>query len=118
MKSKAPSIPYIIWMLVFTIIPLAMVVYYAFTDKSGNFTLQSFADSLFYTDVFVRSLWIALLSTAICLLIAYPLSYIMSRARASTRNVITMLGRFGCAFAGAGCTFAWQRRSGCAGYGV
>ncbi len=91
MKSKAPSIPYLIWMLVFTIIPLAMVVYYAFTDKSGNFTLQSFADSLFYTDVFVRSLWIALLSTAICLLIAYPLSYIMSRARASTRNVITML---------------------------
>lgn len=91
MKSKAPSIPYLMWMLVFTIIPLAMVVYYAFTDKSGNFTLQSFADSLFYTDVFVRSLWIALLSTAICLLIAYPLSYIMSRARASTRNVITML---------------------------
>ena len=73
MKSKAPSIPYLIWMLVFTIIPLAMVVYYAFTDKSGNFTLQSFADSLFYTDVFVRSLWIALLSTAICLLIAYPI---------------------------------------------
>ena len=91
MKSKAPAYPYLIWMLIFTVIPLIMVVYYAFTDKSGNFTLQSFADSLFYTDVFIRSLWIALISTAICLLLAYPLSYIMSRAKKSTQSVLTML---------------------------
>lgn len=91
MKSKAPAYPYLIWMLIFTIIPLVMVVYYAFTDKSGSFTLQSFADSLFYTDVFIRSLWIALISTAICLLLAYPLSYIMSRAKKSTQSILTML---------------------------
>lgn len=91
MKSKAPSIPYLIWMLFFTIIPLIMVVYYAFTDSSGAFTLQSFVDSFYYTDVFLRSLWIALLSTAICLIIAYPLAYIMSRAKQQHRNILTML---------------------------
>ena len=37
MKSKRPAIPYLGWMLVFTIVPLVMVVYYAFTDAKGNF---------------------------------------------------------------------------------
>ena len=69
MKSKAPSYPYLLWMLIFTIIPLGMVVYYAFTDQSGAVSLQPFLDSLYYTDVFVRSLWIALAATAICLVI-------------------------------------------------
>ena len=91
MKSKAPAIPYLIWMLFFTVVPLVMVVYYAFTDKSGSFTLNSFVDSLFYTDVFIRSLWIALVSTVICLVIAYPLSYIMSRSNGRTRTAITMM---------------------------
>ncbi len=91
MKSKAPSIPYLIWMLLFTIIPLIMVIYYAFTDKSGNFTVQTFKDSLFYTDVFVRSLWIALVSTLLCLVLAYPLSYVMSRSSRRGQNILTML---------------------------
>lgn len=91
MKSKVPFYPYLLWMVVFTLIPLVMVVYYAFTDSSGNFTLQSFIDSLFYTDVFLRSLWISAISTAICLLIGYPVSYIMSRAKASTQKVLVML---------------------------
>ncbi len=91
MKSKAPAIPYLIWMLFFTVVPLVMVVYYAFTDKSGSFTLNSFVDSFFYTDVFIRSLWIALVSTVICLVIAYPLSYIMSRSNGRTRTAITMM---------------------------
>ena len=91
MKSKSPAYPYLLWMLIFTIIPLIMVVYYAFTDSNGNFTLQSFADSLYYTDVFVRSLWISLLSTVICLAIAYPLSYIMARAKKHSQNLVVML---------------------------
>lgn len=91
MKSKAPSYPYLIWMLIFTVIPLGMVVYYAFTDSSGSVSLQPFLDSLYYSDVFIRSLWIALASTVICLLIAYPLSYITARARKSSQKVLVML---------------------------
>ena len=91
MKSKAPAVPYLIWMLLFTVIPLIMVVYYAFTDKSGNFTVQTFKDSLFYTDVFIKSLWIALVSTFLCLVIAYPLSYLMSRSSKRGQSIFTML---------------------------
>lgn len=91
MKSRTPAIPYLIWMLLFTIIPLVMVVYYAFTDKSGNFTVQTFKDSLYYSDVFIKSLWIALVSTLLCLIIAYPLSYLMSRSSKRGRGILTML---------------------------
>lgn len=91
MKSKVPSYPYLLWMLVFTLIPLGMVVYYAITDSSGSFSLQAFADSMFYSDVFIKSLWISLLSTVICLVLGYPLSYIMSRARKSSQSVLVML---------------------------
>lgn len=91
MKSKASFYPYMLWMVIFTLIPIGMVAYYAFTDSSGAFTINSFIDSLFYTDVFMRSMWISAISTAICLLIGYPLSYIMSRARGSTQKVLVML---------------------------
>ena len=74
MKSRKPSIPYIIWMVIFTMIPSVMIGYTAFTDKNGNFSLEPFANAFFYTGVFMKSLWIALISTAICLLLAYPLA--------------------------------------------
>ena len=67
MKSKRPAIPYLGWMLVFTIVPLVMVVYYAFTDAKGNFSLESFQNASVYSQVFLYSLWIALVSTFICL---------------------------------------------------
>lgn len=91
MRSKKPAIPYLIWMLFFTLIPLGLVVYYAFTDQSGNVSTAAFVDSLLYTDVFFKSMWISLLSTSICLLIGYPLAYIMSRAKRSSQNVLVML---------------------------
>lgn len=91
MKSRAPSYPYLIWMLFFTLVPLGMVIYYAFTDPSGSFSLSAFIDSLFYTDVFIKSLWISLFSTSICLVVGYPLAYIMSRAKKSSQNVLVML---------------------------
>ena len=91
MKSRKPSIPYIIWMLVFTLIPIVMIGFTAFTDKQGNFTLDNFTKAFFYTDVFLKSLWIALLSTAICLLLAYPLAYMITRMKESTQNTVIML---------------------------
>lgn len=91
MKSRKPSIPYIIWMLVFTLIPIVMIGFTAFTDKQGNFTLDNFTKAFFYTDVFMKSLWIAFLSTAICLALAYPLAYIITRMKESTQNTVIML---------------------------
>lgn len=91
MKSRKPSIPYIIWMAVFTLIPIIMIGVTAFKDKQGNFSLQPMINAFYYSDVFVKSLWIALVSTAICLLLAYPLAYIITRMKKSSQNTIIML---------------------------
>lgn len=91
MKSRKPSIPYIIWMVVFTMIPIVMIGFTAFTNKSGDFSLDAFSKAFYYTDVFLKSLWIALLSTAICLLLAYPLAYLISRMKNSSQNTVIML---------------------------
>ena len=91
MKSRKPSIPYIIWMVVFTMIPIIMIGFTAFTDKNGNFSLQAFTNAFYYTNIFVKSLWIALISTAICLVLAYPLAYLLTRMKESTQNALIML---------------------------
>ncbi len=91
MKSRKPSIPYIIWMVIFTMIPIIMIGFTAFTDKQGNFSLNAFTKAFFYTNVFVKSLWIALISTAICLLLAYPLAFLITRMKHSSQNTVIML---------------------------
>lgn len=91
MKSRKPSIPYLIWMVVFTMIPIVMIGITAFKDKQGNFSLQPMINAFYYTDVFVKSLWIALISTVICLLLAYPLAYIITRMKKSSQNTVIML---------------------------
>ena len=91
MKLKRLSLPYIFWMVVFTLIPILFILFYAFTDRSGAFSLQAFGKALGYTDVFLRSIWIAFISTLICLVLAYPLAYFMSRQKQSTQNLLTMI---------------------------
>ena len=89
-KSTRPAVPYIGWMLVFTIVPLVMVVYYAFTDASGHFSLEPFKNASVYSEVFLYSLWIALVSTLICLVLAYPLAFSISRCTARGQSMIIM----------------------------
>ena len=73
------AIPYVIWMALFVVAPIIMVVIYAFSDSVGGFTLDNFAKMGTYTVVFTRSLKLALIATAICVLIGYPVSYKMSK---------------------------------------
>ena len=91
MKSRKPTIPYLLWMVVFTLIPLITILIYAFTDKGGNLSFEPFVNAFFYGDVFIRSLWIALISTFICILLAYPMAYIMSRCKERTQSLLVML---------------------------
>ena len=91
MKSKKLSIPYIIWMVIFTMIPLVMIGFTAFTDKSGNFSFEPFTKAFEYTGVFTKSLWIALLSTVICLVLADPLAYMITKMKRSTQRTVIML---------------------------
>ena len=78
-KLSRLSIPYVIWMAIFVVAPIIMVVIYAFSSAQGGFTLENFADMGTYAVVFGRSFKLALIATAICLLIGYPVSYMMSK---------------------------------------
>ena len=90
--SKISAIPYIIWILIFTIVPFVLVIYYAFSDNAtGRFTLDNIANSSAYLPVLIKSLCLAFVATLICLLIAYPLAYIMSRKSAAVQRVFMML---------------------------
>ena len=100
--------PYSIWSLLFVIVPLAFVAYYAFTDNNFQFTTEHITrfftatSSLVQDDgssrevhtyllIFWRSLKLALISTAICLLMGYPIAYIMARAKEKTQKTMMTL---------------------------
>ena len=63
------SAPYVLWMAVFVVIPILMIVVYAFSSAEGGFTLENFARIGDYMVVFTRSFKLALIATAICVLI-------------------------------------------------
>ncbi len=81
MKNRVAlfTVPWVVWMALFTVAPIIMVVLYAFTSAEGGFTLDNFSSMGLYTVVFGRSFKLALIATAVCLLIGYPVSYMMSR---------------------------------------
>ena len=81
MKNKLSrfAVPYEVWMAIFVVAPIIMVVIYAFSASVGGFTLDNFAKMGTYTVVFTRSFKLALIATAICVLIGYPVSYKMSK---------------------------------------
>ena len=78
-KLSRLTIPYVIWMALFVVAPIIMVVIYAFSSADGGFTLSNFAKMGTYAVVFTRSFKLAIIATIICLLIGYPVSYIMSK---------------------------------------
>lgn len=91
MKSKKPLIPYLFWMAAFVVIPLGMVVYYAFTGRDGSFTIQNFQHIAANKQVYLDSLKVALISTAVCLVLAYPLALCMSRMSPRWQRMMNIL---------------------------
>lgn len=92
MKSKGLLIPYVAWMTVFTLIPLGVVVYYAFTDSiTGQFTLANLSTLGIYLPIFLRSIFLALASAVICLVIGYPVAYTIAQAKPSRQRMLSLL---------------------------
>ena len=83
--------PYTIWMIIFVVVPIALVVYYALTDADGHFTTENIFAIVDYGKTFAVSLELALISTAICLLLAYPLAYTISRMHTRRQSTMIML---------------------------
>ena len=93
MKNKLSflSIPYVIWMALFTVAPIIMVVVYAFTSDAGGFTMEHFSDMGTYAVVFGRSFELALIATALCVLIGYPVSYFMAKEGPGFQRIAMVL---------------------------
>lgn len=91
--ARVMAAPHIVWSVLFIVAPMMFVFYYAFTDKSGAFTLDNIAQlaSPSYLTIFARSGAFALVATAICLLVAYPLAYAISRAEPKMQKLYIML---------------------------
>ena len=90
-KSKLSALPYIIWAVLFTVVPLGLIVYFAFTTAEGEFTLHNISQVSIYAPVLFRSIWLAFIATVICLVVAYPLAYILSRMHFRQQKVMLML---------------------------
>ena len=91
MRTKALAAPYIVWMVIFTVVPLAMVAYFAFTTNSGEFTFSNLTRAAEYMPVLLRSVWYALAACAICLVIGYPVAYVIAQTTARTQRVLYLL---------------------------
>jgi spermidine/putrescine transport system permease protein len=89
--SRIIGAPYILWAVLFIIVPIGMVAYYAFTDTTGAFTLGNMLEIGKYTDTFILSIWLGLLATVISLVIAYPLAYIIANSGENRQKIMMML---------------------------
>ncbi len=89
--KKLTASPYIVWAVIFIIVPLIFVAYYSLTDSSGNFTLEYISDIGRYKDVMLNSIWLGFIATVISLVLAYPLAYIMARSKANVQRTMMML---------------------------
>lgn len=89
--SRLVASPYIVWAALFIIAPLIFVVYYSFTTSSGDFTLDNIRALTKYLPTFLRSIWFGIEATIICLVIAFPMAYIISQKSDKIQRTMVML---------------------------
>lgn len=92
-RRSLAAYPYVFWSALFIVIPLLIVLYFSFTDSSGNFSFENFKRLLSpqYGTIFIRSIKLALESTILCLIIGYPVAYIISKMHPSKGSLLIML---------------------------
>ena len=91
-KSLLLSGPYILWMLVFTLIPLGVVAYYALTDpNTGAFSFTNITQLQLYLPVLWQSIWYSLISALICLVLGYPVAYFIAHQKPVAQKILYML---------------------------
>ncbi|MDD7593221.1 MAG: ABC transporter permease [Peptoniphilaceae bacterium] len=92
-RYRTLSAPYMVWAVIFVLVPLGMIFYYGLTSAEGALTLENFqkffAGNAAHT--LVKSLRIAVISTLICFLLGYPMAYFMAKAHFRLRPALLML---------------------------
>ena len=89
--QKLAAVPHAFWTVLFIAAPMLFVLYFAFTDTEGNFSFSNIADLGQYTNVFILSIAFALIATAVCIIIGYPLAYFMSRQSPKAQKILMVL---------------------------
>lgn len=91
LAGKLSDKPYIVWSAIFIIAPLIMVAYYALTDTTGAFSLNSIKAIPSYSSTILLSVLYGVVATAICLVVGYPFAYFISKTKASTQGTMVLL---------------------------
>ncbi|MBQ2866746.1 MAG: ABC transporter permease, partial [Firmicutes bacterium] len=91
MKARIAAAPYLLWAALFIIVPMGLVGWYAITDMDGNLTLDNFTQGMRFAPVIGTSVWLAIIATVICLIIAYPLAYMISRKSGNGQRTMLLL---------------------------
>ena len=89
--EKAAAVPHAVWIVLFILGPLLFVLYFAFTDTKGSFSFSNIQLLSSYSHIFFLSICFALVATAFCLLIGYPLAFVMARSKPSTQKLLMLL---------------------------
>ena len=93
-RRRSWSLPYVIFMAIFVVMPLVLIMIYAFQSKDGSFSMENFQRFINQPEAantFIYSIGIALITTIICLVLGYPAAYILSRLKPSTARLVVML---------------------------
>ncbi len=90
-SGKLITVPYIIWSVIFVVVPLIIMAYFALTDAAGNFSFSNFYNLGRYKKAFFISVVYAFISTAITLLLAYPLAYFMTKMKPGKQRMVMIL---------------------------
>lgn len=93
-SRKQLCIPYAVFLILFVIAPLLVILYYAFTDGAGKFSFTNFVNFFTSTNTLgtlFYSFGLAIVTTAVCLIIAYPTAYILARSNIKKKYVLLML---------------------------
>ena len=93
-RRRTWSIPYVIFLAIFVVVPLILIMVYAFQSKEGGFSLENFERFINQPEAantFIYSIGIALITTIICIILGYPAAYILSRTQLSTARLVVML---------------------------
>ena len=91
--KRSMSYPYLLWMLIFTIIPMILVVVFSFINTNGEFSMANYQRVIepIYLSIIYRSLLVAFVSTVICLVLGYPVAYILSKEESDSNNILIFL---------------------------
>lgn len=90
-SGKIAAFPHIIWMIMFIVLPLVFVMYFAFTTVDGSFTFDNILALSEHSTTFALSVSLSVIATFFCLILGYPLAYIMARSGQQGQKVLMML---------------------------